>query len=93
MTRSRLTAILVAAMLVAVHGGAPVQAQGVSPLAGRWTLSRELSQFPRELGFGMDLVPGGGSGQSPTGAGRRRDSDGSDRWRSERLCVGAREPG
>jgi hypothetical protein len=72
MTRSRLSAFLVATMLVGVHGGVPVRTQGVSTLAGRWTLSRELSEFPRELGFGMDLVvAAGGSGQSPTRGGRR----------------------
>jgi hypothetical protein len=73
MTRSRLWPTLVALMLAAVFGGEPVRAQGVSSIAGRWTLNRELSQFPRELGFGMDLVPGGGPGQSG-----RRGRDGSD---------------
>jgi hypothetical protein len=68
MTRSRLTAVFVAAMLVAIHDGVPLKGQGVPLLAGRWTLSRELSQFPREIGFGMDLVADL-TGQSPAGDG------------------------
>jgi hypothetical protein len=50
-------------------------AQDAATLAGRWTLNRELSQFPREIGFNADwiasFVPSGDStstGQNPGGA-------------------------
>ena len=33
-------------------------------LAGTWKLNRELSQFPREVGFGMDVT---GAGRPSTG--------------------------
>ena len=71
MTRLSLAAILVAAMVVRIPGPAPVSAQDKSNLAGRWTLNRELSQFPRDIGFGRDLVSGGGSGLDSTGSGGR----------------------
>src|SRR4051812_40547707 len=77
MTGSRLAGILIAVLLVAVHGAGPVQAEGTAGLAGRWTLSRELSEFPRELGFGMDLVPVGSSSQPPNSGGRRGQRRGS----------------
>jgi hypothetical protein len=41
-------------------------------LAGRWSLDRELSQFPREIGFGTDVVAAGLPGAAPTGGGGRR---------------------
>jgi hypothetical protein len=31
-------------------------------LQGRWTLNRGLSQIPRDVGFGMDLLPAGTAG-------------------------------
>jgi hypothetical protein len=72
MTRVRLAAIIISATLIAIHDGAPLRAEGASTLAGRWTLSRQLSEFPRELGFGMDLVPVGGTTQAPSSGGSRR---------------------
>lgn len=36
-------------------------------LAGAWTLNRALSQFPRDIGFGMDVVPAGRSVDSAAG--------------------------
>jgi hypothetical protein len=71
MTRSSLAAILVAAMVVGIPGGARVSAQDKSNLAGRWTLNRALSQFPSEIGFGADLVSGGGLGLDSAGGGGR----------------------
>ena len=64
-------------MLTTVPGAVQSHAQGPSRLAGRWTLSRELSEFPRELGFGMDLVPVGGSSQASGAGGRRGRRGGS----------------
>jgi len=37
-------------------------------IAGRWTLNRTLSQFPREVGFGVVIPPGLGSGDREGGA-------------------------
>jgi hypothetical protein len=39
--------------------GAPLSAQSPLDLAGSWTLNRQLSQFPKELGFSASLVPTG----------------------------------
>jgi hypothetical protein len=71
MTRLGRPAILIAAILTTGPGSIHIHTQGASTLAGRWTLSREMSEFPRELGFGMDLVPVGGSNQAPNSGGRR----------------------
>ncbi|MEO8681416.1 MAG: hypothetical protein ABI665_20375 [Vicinamibacterales bacterium] len=49
----------------------PVLAQDAPSLAGRWSLNRELSQFPREVGFKADWIaaPGSGGDSSATGGG------------------------
>jgi hypothetical protein len=70
MARSRLASILIVAMVVGITRPAPVWAQGAD-FAGRWTLNRELSQFPREIGFGVDWVSAGGSGIDSTARGGR----------------------
>lgn len=49
----------------------PSQAQDAPGLAGRWSLDFQLSQFPREIGFGADWMSGAASGQSSTGGGGR----------------------
>jgi hypothetical protein len=71
MTRSSVAAMLVLAMVVGMPRPAPVWAQDKSEFAGRWTLNRELSQFPREIGFGVDSVSAGGSGLDSTASGGR----------------------
>jgi hypothetical protein len=38
----------------------PPAAAQVPNLSGTWVLNQRLSVFPREVGFGMDLVPAGG---------------------------------
>jgi hypothetical protein len=40
-------------------GSAPLSAQDPIDLAGSWTLNRQLSQFPKELGFSASLVTTG----------------------------------
>ncbi len=72
MTRSWLAAILVVPMALGAVRPALVSAQDASTLAGRWTLNRELSQFPREAGFNADwLAHSGSSGDStPTPGGQ-----------------------
>jgi len=57
-------------MVIGIPGPAPAQAQDTSGLAGHWTLKRELSQFPREIGFDADWLPTGG-GVDSTGSGGR----------------------
>jgi len=39
--------------------------------AGRWTLNRELSQFPREIGFDLESFTAGGAGGDRTASGGR----------------------
>src|SRR5207249_1772838 len=60
-----LAALVAAVTLFGVAVSRP-SAQTKPTLAGRWMLNRELSQLPREVGFGADLV--GGSESSPGGA-------------------------
>ena len=60
MTSSR-AAILGALFVLCLVGGGPLSAQSPLDLAGSWTLNRQLSQFPKELGFSTSLlttVPG-----------------------------------
>lgn len=78
MTRS-LAAILVGTVAVGISRPAPVKAQDKEDLSGRWALNRELSQFPREIGFGVDWLSPTGSGQESTargGGGRGRRGSG-----------------
>lgn len=78
MNRSASAALLAATLFVGILCPASVRAQDTSDLAGRWTLNRGLSQFPRELGFGMDMMPADASGRSSTASGGkgRRGSGG-----------------
>ena len=78
MTRSRLASIVVVAIVLGGPRLVSVRAQDTSPsadFAGRWTLDRELSQFPREIGFNADFIsagastPGGGRGLPGGGGG------------------------
>ena len=48
-----------------------MRADEPTDFAGRWTLSPELSQAPREIGFGVDWMSSGGSGQDSSGSGGR----------------------
>ena len=70
MRAGRITA---AAALVATAWLASMSAQGrpgapaPGDLDGTWKLNRELSQFPREVGFGMDVT---GAGRPSTGEAR-----------------------
>jgi hypothetical protein len=52
---------LAAAILLLANAAHPrVSAAEVPNLAGRWTLNRNVSQIPSEVGFGMDLMAGAG---------------------------------
>lgn len=58
-----------ACVLLIVMGAAvprPVSAQEPSAFAGSWTLNRQLSQFPAEVGFSADFLGPIGPDGSPT---------------------------
>ena len=83
MTRRSMAAMVVAAIVFGAPGRGTLAAADRPSLAGRWTLNRDLSQFPREVGFGMDLVSGAGSGSdsrggSAGGGGRGRTGGGAE---------------
>jgi hypothetical protein len=64
MTRVNAAALgfsLMAACSTIVIGQGRPAAVAPAELAGTWTINRELSQFPRDIGFGMDVVPAGRS--------------------------------
>ena len=71
MVRSRLAATLFVGTVLGIPCSPLVRAQEASDFAGRWTLNRELSQIPREIGFGVDWMSPGGSGQDSSGSGGR----------------------
>ena len=85
-TRLKLAAMIAAGTTSAVCFVPATSAQHTASLAGRWTLSCELSQFPREVGFGADLIqdaPGSDSAGG-RGRGRGRSSGGSGAFPSRR---------
>ena len=53
------SAALVAAWVAVMSGQGKPAAPAPIDLDGVWKLNRELSQFPPDLGFGMDVVGGG----------------------------------
>jgi len=63
--------------ILGVCGSVESAAAPPVPLAGRWRLNRELSEFPKEVAFGIetpdgDASPGGRQGGGSQGAGGRR---------------------
>jgi hypothetical protein len=79
MTRSIFAAILGVAMVSAIPLHSPEATQDTGDFGGQWTLNRDLSQFPREIGFGVDWASTGGAGQDSTardGRGRRGSGSG-----------------
>ncbi|MCC7243425.1 MAG: hypothetical protein IT180_15985, partial [Acidobacteria bacterium] len=52
-------------------------AQEAPALAGRWVLNRELSQFPREVGFSADWMTSSGAGGDTTAGGGGRPPGGA----------------
>jgi hypothetical protein len=72
--RSWLTSVLTAAgCLVLLTVATPhIAVAQTTSLSGRWTLDREHSDFPREVGFGMPTIPTtNGSDAPPQGGGGR----------------------
>ena len=78
MTRS-WAPLLAATLMVGLVLAAAGRAQDVSDFTGRWALNPQLSEAPREIGFGVDwLSTPGSTTDSGTAGGRgRRGSGGS----------------
>ncbi len=94
MTCKAMAAVAVAAL---AFGSLAARALAADPnLAGRWTLNRQLSQFPADVGFGMDLAgpagldTRGGSGGLPAAARFQESQD--DAKRRDLLVEEVRSP-
>jgi hypothetical protein len=66
-----LRAVILGIVAIAALSGLQLSAQSPVDLVGTWTLNRQLSQFPREVGFSASFLPteppGGGDRQSRRG--------------------------
>ena len=71
MTRSWPAAVLSIPIVMGLVHPALASAQDAATLAGRWSLNRDLSQFPREIGFSADWIANSGSGGDSTAGGGR----------------------
>ena len=67
--RKSVVGVLVAACVAVMSGQGKPAAPAPVDLDGAWKLNRELSQFPRDLGFGMDVVGGGKTTMTDAGRG------------------------
>lgn len=97
MTRSSLAAVLLMPFALGALHPTVASAQEASSLAGRWTLNRELSQLPREIGFTADWIATSGSGGAPGGNSNRTSFPVSrvsreDSMRNALLTNEARNP-
>jgi hypothetical protein len=103
MMRMSAAAVLVAAWVGAVYGQGKPAAPAPGELEGTWKLNRELSQFPRDLGFGMDVIGGGrttitdpggrGGGQSVSpGLAANRPASREEAENSRQLVDEVRNP-
>lgn len=101
MSSLRTLLVLVAAVAGVTFQASAALAQAPN-LSGTWVLNERLSEFPREVGFGMDLVPaGGGEGaDSVTGGGSgapilapSRESEAEARNRQQLVGDVKRPPG
>ena len=88
MTRFGVAFILVVVINVGFPRTASVDAQAAPDFAGRWTLDRGLSQFPREVGFNVAWL---GQGVPAQGAQRGGESQ-EDAERVRQLTAEVREP-
>jgi hypothetical protein len=107
MTRSWLVAVLTLPLALGLVHPTVASAQDATSLSGRWILNRELSQFPREVGFNADWIAApassgeatggtGGAGGAPGGSNRTsfpvsRVSR-EDSMRNKLLTDGVRNP-
>ena len=69
MVRTSAAGVLVAACVAVMSGQGKPAAPAPIDLDGAWKLNRELSQFPPDLGFGMDVVGGGKTTMTDPGRG------------------------
>src|SRR5262245_65687756 len=69
MTRSRFIPVCLL-LVAAIAHPTSLSAQNPTQLAGAWTLNRQLSQFPTDIGFSADFLGALGPGAGPVGGGR-----------------------
>ncbi len=71
-----LRAAMVGALVaLVILSGAPAWAQSPLDLTGSWTLNRQLSQFPKEIGFSASFLPPQPERSSGTDRSRRVQSE------------------
>lgn len=70
MTRSRFIPVCLLLVAVIAHPTS-LSAQNPTQLTGAWTLNRQLSQFPTDIGFSADFLGALGPGAGSVGGGRR----------------------
>jgi hypothetical protein len=68
MFRVSVAAVFVVLSAVMLAGQARPPVPAAADLDGTWRLNRELSQFPRDVGFGMDVTGAGKPSAGDTGA-------------------------
>jgi hypothetical protein len=87
----RALAIVAGAAALWLQGPATMTAgaQADSPLSGAWVLDRDVSQFPREVGFGADFLPlgRGDTDNSSGGGGRGRRGGGGGGGRTQMPAL------
>src|SRR6478672_3235788 len=69
MTRSRFIPVCLL-LVAAIAHPTSLTAQNPTQLAGAWTLNRQLSQFPTDIGFSADFLGALGPGAGPVGGDR-----------------------
>ena len=77
MTRSHAAWLFIVAVVACRTAPVLAQATANPDLAGRWTLNRDLSQFPTEIGFGTDWLATGAAPAPGAGGRGRRGSGGT----------------
>lgn len=82
---STRAAVLGALVVLYGVGSAPLSAQNPADLAGSWTLNRQLSQFPSEVGFSTTFLDTAGAVPAAGGGGRRGGSRGGGGLSSSRI--------
>src|SRR6185295_12395683 len=75
MTRSRFIPVCLL-LVAAIAHPTSLSAQNPTQLAGAWTLNRQLSQFPSDIGFSADFLAAPGRGAGPIRGGRRGSGGG-----------------
>src|SRR6185295_6202856 len=69
MTRSRFIPVCLL-LVAAIAHPTSLSAQNPTQLAGAWTLNRQLSQFPTDIGFSADFLGALGPGPGTAGGNR-----------------------